>query len=219
MVAVVGLVRLDAAPRDGQADPARILRPAEAAAHLGAGVIVFGEDALGGTDGWEAADGIGHLTARILAELAREADRRGLGGRHLLVGAAAWSVAGAPQRSTALLHQGKVGLTYAAGWPDPLTEGGQPIHRVAGELAARGDGWSGAVFNAHGARFGILLAGADVPPSWPDATSAPLDAVLVQAPGRALAQDAAGRRLSPEQPDHSGITLWHTTKRSEAKGT
>jgi hypothetical protein len=202
------------------ANAGRILERAEAAAQLGAAVVVFPLHALSGVGPAEAA-GLGpgeakrlaRQTEAALARLALEADRRALGGRYLLVGTRGWLEAGAPQLQTALLHQAKVGLKYTAGRPDPLGAPWRGEHRVDGELAApEGAELAGrgpaAVFRARGCRFGLEVAGAGVGPGWRLAGARPPDAVLRQLEGGALVADHTGLRLSPDQPDHEGLSLW-----------
>jgi predicted amidohydrolase len=219
VVAVVGLVRF--APEFGavRANAARILDHAAAAAGLGAAVVVFPLWAVSGVapkDAGAAPNGIGRQAQDAVTWLALAASRQDLGGRYLLVGVHGWLAGGRPQLSTVLLHQGKVGLAYSAGWPDPMARPWEGAHRVEGELAVRGSGHLSPVFAAHGASFGVELAGTGVEPNWPSPldrgsqADTGLDAVLTQRQGGALVTDREGRRLSPLQPDHEGLTLWHT---------
>ncbi|MDR2380559.1 MAG: hypothetical protein LBE08_05190 [Bifidobacteriaceae bacterium] len=219
MVAVISLVRFTPSPGEITHNATEILRRSADAAQLGAAVVVFPLWALSGLGHqaavWSApaqAAQTERAAADALVVLAHDADRSGLGGRYLLVGTLGWAADGAPQAATALLHKGKVGLAYAAGRPDVVAEPWAGEHRVSGELAHRGQDYSGAVFEAHGNLFGIWLDTVLVPPSWPSGINATLDAVLVQTVGGAFVADRAGRRLSHPQPAHPGLTLWHTAE-------
>ncbi|MDR2347081.1 MAG: hypothetical protein LBD90_00370 [Bifidobacteriaceae bacterium] len=215
MVAVVGLVRFSPTPGDFAANQGAILDQARSAAQLGAAVIVFPLAALSGVLPGQAPaptelGGVLRRTDEALTELARAADKAALGGRYLLVGTVGWMAGEAPQLDTALIHQAKVGLRYAAGRPDPLATPEAGEHRVDGVLALRGPTRAWPVFGAHGVRLGIALAGSGAPARWPNHQTA-IDAVLVQDVGGAWVSDRAGRRLSRDQPSHEGLSLWHTT--------
>jgi hypothetical protein len=204
VVAVVALVRFSPTVGDVEANASKIFDSAAAAARLGASVVVLPAWALSGlgpadTPPDDVLASVLRASLSQSAALARRLDKAGLGSRRVLVGV----VGPAPGRAawTVMLKGGRVALSFRAGWPDPLERPWASVLEVTGPAGE-------PIFAAHGHRFGVLLeaAAADaVPDGLPDG----LDAVLVQQAAGAEVRSGDGRRLSPDQPESEGITLWH----------